>query len=568
MKLAPKIGFLLNPSMPGKLKTGVIMALIILVVTCFVGYYSFQKTIDNVQLVKHTYKVKLKVEELNSAMKDVNRALSGILLRTDLVKHNDFSFYTMYREAKQNVLSKYNDVKAVTLDNTRQQKLLVTLFSIIDTRFKCTDSITVLSESKIKDSSYIATLDRGKILMNEFDTVITAVRNNENDLLYTRNEISDDSIKQSKAVIVIFMVVALTIIIVCFYLLFRSLNIIQENERLYRAIFENSHDLKCLCNNDLSIIEVNPQFVHILQSKKTEEQLYLYNFFENKEDAEWVKSVMLKGKNIKQKQLTFISDNGRKYRCITNFIIIDDKKKIYSVILTDITEQLRLQEEKEAMENFANIGRVSRMLAHEVRNPLTNINLALEGLEEENGNENLKPYFDIIDRNSTRISKLITELLNSTRPNVLEYDDINFNDLIEEIFVLAKDRINLKNISITKHIAGDLPPLKGDKEKLIIAFLNIIINAIEAMPKEDGRLFIEAFVIGDKLIHVNIGDNGIGMDAETVANIFKTFFTKKQAGTGLGLTTTQNIILTHKGKIGVNSTLGKGTVFTIQLPLQ
>ncbi|MFX5522296.1 hypothetical protein ABTD78_23800, partial [Acinetobacter baumannii] len=81
--------------------------------------------------------------------------------------------------------------------------------------------------------------------------------------------------------------------------------------------------------------------------------LYLYNFFENKEDAEWVKSVMLKGKNIKQKQLTFISDNGRKYRCITNFIIIDDKKKIYSVILTDITEQLRLQEEKEAMENFA-----------------------------------------------------------------------------------------------------------------------------------------------------------------------------------------------------------------------
>jgi CHASE3 domain sensor protein len=136
MKLAPKIGFLLNPSMPGKLKTGVIMALIILVVTCFVGYYSFQKTIDNVQLVKHTYQVKLKVEELNSAMKDVNRALSGILLRTDLVKHNDFSFYTMYREAKQNVLSKYNDVKAVTLDNTRQQKLLVTLFSIIDTRFK------------------------------------------------------------------------------------------------------------------------------------------------------------------------------------------------------------------------------------------------------------------------------------------------------------------------------------------------------------------------------------------------------------------------------------------------
>jgi len=239
---------------------------------------------------------------------------------------------------------------------------------------------------------------------------------------------------------------------------------------------------------------------------------------------------MLKGRNIKQKQLTFVSDTGRKYMCITNFIIIDDRKKIYSVILTDITEQLRLQEEKEAIENFANIGRVSRMLAHEVRNPLTNINLALEGLQEENGNENLQPYFDIIDRNSKRISKLITELLNSTKPNVLDYDDIDFDDLVEDIFTLAKDRINLKNISIAKHIAGDLPALKGDKEKLTIAFLNIIINAIEAMPREGGKLFIEAFVVGDRLIHVNIGDNGVGMDAETVANIFKPFFTKsKQA---------------------------------------
>jgi len=86
MKVASKLAFILSPSMPGKLKTGIILALIILVVTCFVGYYSFQKTIDNVQLVKHTHQVKLKVEELSSAMKDVNRSLSGILLRRDLAK--------------------------------------------------------------------------------------------------------------------------------------------------------------------------------------------------------------------------------------------------------------------------------------------------------------------------------------------------------------------------------------------------------------------------------------------------------------------------------------------------
>jgi len=90
------------------------------------------------------------------------------------------------------------------------------------------------------------------------------------------------------------MVVSLTIIIVCFYLLFRSLTIIQENERLYRAIFENSHDLKCLCNNDLSIIEVNPQFVRILQSKKQMNNFICVAFLKIKKMPTGLKALCLK----------------------------------------------------------------------------------------------------------------------------------------------------------------------------------------------------------------------------------------------------------------------------------
>jgi len=101
------------------------------------------------------------------------------------------------------VLAKYNDVNEVTLDNKDQHKLLSVLSVIIDTRFKCTDSVVILNESAIRDSLYFTTLDRAKVLMNRFDSIINFVRNNENGLLNTRNEISDDSIKQSKAIIVI-----------------------------------------------------------------------------------------------------------------------------------------------------------------------------------------------------------------------------------------------------------------------------------------------------------------------------------------------------------------------------
>ncbi|MBC7586910.1 MAG: GHKL domain-containing protein, partial [Chitinophagaceae bacterium] len=253
--------------------------------------------------------------------------------------------------------------------------------------------------------------------------------------------------------------------------------------------------------------------------------------------------------------------------CLGSFILIDKAKKIYSVVLTDITHQMQLQREREALERFANIGKVSRVLAHEVRNPLTNINLAIEGLFEECKETRFHDYFGIIYRNSLRINKLITELLNSTRPTVLEYGKVDIKALLEETLSLAKDRIELQHITIEKNVDDNLPEINGDKKKLIIAFLNIIINAIEAMPKINGLLQINAAVSKNRLMAISITDNGSGMSEEIMEGIFQPFFTQKSNGTGLGLASTQNIILTHKGKVEVKSQLGQGTTFIVYLPL-
>ena len=560
MKVPQKSALLLSSTRIRKLKAGTILALVALIITCVVGYTSFQRIADNLGNVKHTYEVKMKLEEFLSAVKDANRGMSGVLIR------KDYSFYPMYRLGKESALKQINELKKLTADNNNQQKNLQQLNDILTTRFACLDSILVTNASN-NEVLLKQEFSRSRILMDSMEKHIEKIKFVENALLTKRSSISQDSIEHSKVIITIFIVVSLLIIIVCFYLLFRSLEMIQENEKRYRAIFEYSNDLKCICNKTLTIIEANPQFIKTLVTKKRTTPLQLIDFFYDDTELEETKRAILAGENIKRKQLTFIGDDNKKFSCITNFVLIDKKRGIYSVILTDISEQLRLQDEKDAMENFANIGRVSRLLAHEVRNPLTNINLAVEGLQDENKNESLNTYFEIIERNSQRISKLITELLNSTKPNILEYEDINFGEFLNDVLLLTKDRIQLNHIKIVGDIPVNLPLFKGDKEKLTIAFLNIIINAIEAMPKEKGELVVEAFTLANKLIHINIGDNGIGMDAVTADNIFKPFFTKKQSGSGLGLATAQNIILMHKGKIGVNSTLGKGTIFTVQLPL-
>jgi signal transduction histidine kinase len=223
--------------------------------------------------------------------------------------------------------------------------------------------------------------------------------------------------------------------------------------------------------------------------------------------------------------------------------------------------------EMRRQEKFAATGRIARTIAHEIRNPLTNINLAADQLSSEliSEDENTSFLFEMINRNSNRINQLISELLSSTKFAELNFVKSPINDLLDETLKLAEDRILLSNVKLRKHYAQDAGTISVDREKLKIAFLNIIINALEAMQdKECGVLTIETKKDEDKCL-IQISDNGLGMDKDSEAKLFEPYFTTKQKGNGLGLTNTQNIILNHKGTINVNSTVGEGTTFTIIL---
>jgi signal transduction histidine kinase len=221
--------------------------------------------------------------------------------------------------------------------------------------------------------------------------------------------------------------------------------------------------------------------------------------------------------------------------------------------------------ELRSLERFTSTGRIARVIAHEIRNPLTNIDLSASHLENDRiSGEDKKIFLDIIARNSRRINELINELLSATRFTDLKYEEIRVDDLLNESLNEAIDRAQLKHISINKNYSTEKIWLNVDRTRMKIALLNIIVNAMEAMAGENCRLDLETAAVNNHCI-ITIRDNGKGMDAETLAKVFDPYFTSKSNGNGLGMTNTQNIILNHKGKIEVFSEEGKGTAFVITL---
>ena len=223
--------------------------------------------------------------------------------------------------------------------------------------------------------------------------------------------------------------------------------------------------------------------------------------------------------------------------------------------------------ELKGMEKFTATGRVARTIAHEVRNPLTNISLAAEQLQDmgiQNGESSV--LLDMISRNGIRINQLISDLLTATKAIELNIQKVSINKILDETLEMAADRLDLSQVKVHKEYAIDVCEVAVDEGKIKIAFLNIIVNAIEAMEKHKGVLILRTKNAGDQCI-IEIEDNGAGMDEDTLQKLFEPYFTNKSNGNGLGLTNCQNIIMSHRGRISVQSKPGKGSHFMVTLKI-
>lgn len=201
-------------------------------------------------------------------------------------------------------------------------------------------------------------------------------------------------------------------------------------------------------------------------------------------------------------------------------------------------------------------------LAHELRNPLTNINLSVGMLESVIKNDDLKIYLDIIIRSSMRINDLITELVKYQQADEVPVGKYSIHQLLDEVLEIAGDRITLRNITVRRYYATQDFKIEMNRLRMKIALTNIVINAIDAMTPGKGRLKLVTKSTYGKYI-IRIEDNGCGISKENLKHIFKPYFTNKQGGLGIGLPTSYEILRSNHVGVDVESEVGEGTCFTL-----
>ena len=202
------------------------------------------------------------------------------------------------------------------------------------------------------------------------------------------------------------------------------------------------------------------------------------------------------------------------------------------------------------------------VLAHELRNPLTNIILTVHLLESKILDNNDKLYMEIIKRSSGKINDLINDLLKGQKMDEIQMEKHSIHQLLDEVVEMAKDRLALKNVIVKKNYAPYDLKVKMNKSKLKIAFTNIIINAIDAMPSENGELRLCTKLTRGRHA-ISIQDNGCGISKENLPFIFNPYFTNKPGGVGVGLAATKDILLSNQIGVKVESMVGEGTRFIL-----
>lgn len=239
-------------------------------------------------------------------------------------------------------------------------------------------------------------------------------------------------------------------------------------------------------------------------------------------------------------------------------------------VLRDITLLKRIQEQLIESEKMASTGKLISGVAHEVRNPLFGISTTVRALANELGNkEDLKPFMDIVTSETTRLNRLMEELLNYSRPVKIDKNPSDIGEIIREVIGHYNNLPDGKQVTIHLFGAENIPPINVDRNKVHQVILNLVENGIQHS-REDPRIdiFLEYLSLSYPAeIHIVVKDYGAGISSEILPRIFDPFFTTRSRGTGLGLSIVRKVVHDHGGRIAVESHPGIGTTFRIVLPV-
>lgn len=238
------------------------------------------------------------------------------------------------------------------------------------------------------------------------------------------------------------------------------------------------------------------------------------------------------------------------------------------IIFDDVTDRAELEKRLMQADKLSSIGLLAAGVAHEVNTPLAVISTYAQMLAKQvTGDDQKSKLLDKIARQTFRASEIVNSLLNFSRVAPTEFVEVDLNKVVRETATLVEHQLQQARVSVEYDLTEPLPGLRGSHGKLQQVFLNLILNARDAM-EHGGTLRLRSWLEGEA-VRVEVADSGIGIAPENLTRIFDPFYTTKGAkkGTGLGLSVTYGIVQEHGGEIEVDSELGRGTRFRIEFPL-
>lgn len=242
-----------------------------------------------------------------------------------------------------------------------------------------------------------------------------------------------------------------------------------------------------------------------------------------------------------------------------------DAQASHVLLLEDVTEIRRLQNQAERNTRLAAMGEIATNVAHEIRNPLGSIELFASMLQRDlKGDEQRGPLAAHICTGVRCVDHIVANILQFSKPQRLVCSHFNLDELLDETLIYTQHALQQKRIELVRLPAEEAAMLHADADLLKQVFLNIILNGVHATP-EGGKIGVETEAREEEL-EVRIWDNGGGLKPDILDKIFDPFFTTRRKGTGLGLTNAHNIVAVHKGSIEGGNRREGGAVFTVILP--
>ncbi len=353
----------------------------------------------------------------------------------------------------------------------------------------------------------------------------------------------------------------------------RAEETLKESEEKYRNLIENAPIGIVISTPEGRILEMNKARLAMTGYDSKEEYIgkpTSERYYDSKDRDHWIALLREKGK-VEGFEMRFKHKDGTSYWVSMASIpqITESGEQQFILVVQDITERKQAQEQLQHSQLLASLGEMTAGIAHEVNNPLSSVLLYSELLMGSDVPSQIKKDLKVIHDEAKRAAMIMTDLLTYSRRVESQMRRLNLHGILKKVLDMRRYEEKVQNITVSANLLDGPLYVKGDSAHLMQVFMNLILNAEEALREGNGGNIIITTQIDREWGKVSVADDGTGIPEENLERVFYPFFTTKQVGegTGLGLSVCYGIVTAHGGLIHAENNKMGGATFTVELPL-